>query len=76
MVSRDHPLGSTPLPKVAERVDHGTKFADVMPYVENRKMHATSTVVNIKIYSLILIYYFLIYLSGQKLIISKKLPMM
>jgi hypothetical protein len=47
MVSRSHPLGSTPLPKMSERIDHGTKFADVMPYVEDRKMHAQSTVVNL-----------------------------
>ena len=46
LVSREHPLGSTPIPKIAERIDHGAKYPDVMPYVENRKMHATSTVVN------------------------------
>ena len=44
LVSKSHPLGSTPLPKMSERIDHGTKFADVAPYVEDRKMHAQSTV--------------------------------
>merc|ERR1711957_231553 len=44
MVTKSHPLGSTPLPKVSERIDHGTKFADVAPYIEDRKMHAQATV--------------------------------
>ena len=69
MVTKSHPLGSTPLPKVSERIDHGTKFADVAPYIEDRKMHAQATVVIIFFLFFILFYY----LSGQKLIILKML---
>ena len=59
MVSRSHPLGSTPLPKMSERIDHGTKFADVAPYVEDRKMHAQSTVV------ITIFLYFILFLVGK-----------
>merc|ERR1711934_237376 len=44
LVSRSHPLGTTPVPKLAERIDHGTKYSDVLPHTENRQMHAQSTV--------------------------------
>jgi hypothetical protein len=65
LVSRDHPLGSTPVPKIAERIDHGTKYPDVLPYVENRKMHATSTVVNIYFIFIFKIFLLLIFLVGK-----------
>ena len=39
---------------MSERIDHGTKFADVAPYVEDRKMHAQSTVVNFTLYFILL----------------------
>ena len=41
---------------MSERIDHGTKFADVAPYVEDRKMHAQSTVVIITIYFFIFLF--------------------
>jgi hypothetical protein len=46
LVSRDHPLGSTPVPLIGEKIDHGSKYPDYVPFVENRKMQATSTVVS------------------------------
>lgn len=45
LVSRSHPLGTTAVPKLSERIDHGTKYSDISPYVENRQIHAQSTVV-------------------------------
>ena len=45
VVQRDHPLGSTVVPKVANVIDHGTHTSEVVPYNEMRSMQATSTVV-------------------------------
>lgn len=45
LVTRSHPLGTTSVPKLSERIDHDTKYSDVSPYVENRQIHAQSTVV-------------------------------
>merc|ERR1711934_185327 len=44
LVSRSMPLGTTAVPKLHERIDHGTKYSDVSPHVEQRKIHAQSTV--------------------------------
>ena len=45
VVQRDHPLGSTVVPKVASVIDHGTHTSELVPYNEMRSMQATSTVV-------------------------------
>lgn len=47
VVQRDHPLGTTVVPKVANVIDHGTHTSEVVPYNEMRSMQATSTVVSI-----------------------------
>ncbi len=45
VVQRDHPLGTTVVPKVASVIDHGTHVSEIVPYNEMRSMQATSTIV-------------------------------